>query len=145
MNKLRKNKEGFTLIEVLIVVIIIGFLTALVGPNLFNRVSQAKRTTARNQLDVFKLALNNYRLDNGRYPTTQQGLKALVEKPMTSPIPGNWDGPYLDSREVPLDPWGNKYHYKNPGDNNDYKYDLWSLGADKKEGGEGEDEDIQNW
>ncbi len=145
MYKLRKREEGFTLIEILIVVIIIGFLTAMVGPRLFNRVSQARQTAAHNQLDIFKLALDNYRLDNGRYPTTEQGLEALVKKPMSAPVPSNWAGPYLDANQVPKDPWGHKYHYKYPGDNNDYKYDLWSWGGDNKEGGEGEDADITNW
>ena len=144
-NKVLASEKGFTLIEVLIVVVILGFLASTVGPDLFSRVAETKKTTARNQIDVFKLALDNYRLDNGRYPTTSQGLEALVKKPNMSPIPNNWSGPYLDKKELPLDPWGNKYYYKNPGDHNQHKYDLWSYGADNKEGGSGENADITNW
>ena len=139
------KEDGFTLIEVVIVVIIIGFLAGTVGPNLFSRVSQARRTTAKNQLEIFALALDNYRLDTGRYPTTQQGLEALVEQPTSSPVPENWNGPYLDKREIPLDPWGNEYQYEYPGTNNPESYDLWSWGADGQRGGQGEDAEIANW
>ncbi|WP_018248979.1 type II secretion system major pseudopilin GspG [Orenia marismortui] len=135
------NKEdGFTLIEMIIVIVIIGFLATMVGPNLFNRVSQAKQTSAYNQIDVFKLALDNYRIDNGKYPTTTEGLKVLAEDPGSS---DSWAGPYVD--KIPLDPWGNEYNYRFPGKNNSHKYDLWSYGADNKEGGTGENEDITNW
>ncbi|MEJ6951293.1 type II secretion system major pseudopilin GspG [Natronospora cellulosivora (SeqCode)] len=140
-----KNERGFTLIEVLIVVVIIGFLAATVGPNLFNRVSDARQTAAQNQLAIFELALDSYRLDNGQYPTTQQGLDALVSEPSIPPYAHNWNGPYLDSNEIPLDPWGNNYHYRNPGNHNEYKYDLWSFGRNNMEGGSGEDEDVTNW
>jgi general secretion pathway protein G len=145
MNKLIKRESGFTLIEVLIVVVILGFLASTVGPELFGKVSQAKQTTAQNQLDVFKLALDSYRLDNGRYPSTEQGLEALVEEPSISPTPNNWNGPYLDDKQVPLDPWGNPYNYKNPGEHNQHKYDLWSYGLDNQEGGTKESTDVTNW
>ncbi len=140
-----RSQAGFTLIEVLIVVVIIGFLAATIGPDLFNRVSQAKQTAARNQMDIFKLALDNYRLDNGSYPTTEQGLKALIEEPSISPLPNNWAGPYLEKKEIPEDPWGSEYHYQMPGQHNTNKYDLWSLGADNQEGGTGEEADVNNW
>ncbi len=145
LKKIMKKEDGFTLIEVIIMVVILGFLATTVGTDLFNKVSETRQTTAHNQMDVFKLALDTYRLDNGRYPTTAQGLEALVVKPSTSPVPNNWAGPYLEETKLPLDPWGNDYHYKNPGDHNTHKYDLWSFGADNQEGGEGENADISNW
>ncbi len=145
MYKVLKSQAGFTLIEILIIVVIIGFLAATIGPELFSRLSDAKHTAARNQLDIFKLALDNYRLDNGQYPTTQQGLKALIEKPGISPLPPNWSGPYLEKPEIPLDPWGQNYHYQCPGQHRPNKYDLWSWGRDNKEGGKGEEADITNW
>lgn len=145
MLKRFKQEQGFTLIEILIAVVIIGILASLIGPSLFNNVSDAKQEAARNQLDVFKLALDDYRLDTGDYPTTQQGLEALTEKPTTPPVPENWSGPYLDHHQVPLDPWGNKYHYQYPPQHRQYKYDLYSYGKDNKEGGSGEDADVTNW
>lgn len=145
MYKIFRKEDGFTLLEILIVVVIIGFLIAMVGPELFNRVSQSRQIAARNQLDVFKLALDNYRLDNGTYPTTEQGLSSLVEKPAIPPLPANWSGPYLEKKELPKDPWGNDYHYRCPGEHNTHKYDIWSWGADKREGGTGEDADLTNW
>ena len=108
MIRWRKKQHGFTLIEILIVVVILGFLASTVGPELFNKVSQAERTSARNQIDVFKTALDNYRLDNRHYPSTEQGLEALIKKPSGSPAATNWNGPYLEKKEVPTDPRGNK-------------------------------------
>lgn len=140
----RRKEEGFTLIEILIVVIIIAAFTALVGPELLNRVSQARQAAAAEQIEVFKLALNNYWLDNGQFPSSSEGLKALIERP-ASASPERWNGPYLDRKEIPKDPWGNEYRYLCPGKHNHYKYDLWSYGKDNKEGGSGEDADITNW
>src|SRR5690554_3130953 len=97
------KKDGFTIKEVIIVVIIIGFLAATIGPNLFNRVSEARQTSAQNQLAIFELALDNYRLDNGSYPSTQQGLSALIAEPSIPPYAQNWNGPYLDANRIPLD------------------------------------------
>ncbi len=145
MSRLLTEEAGFTLIEIIIVVVIMGFLASLVGPELMGRVSQSRRTTAKNQLDSFGLALDNYKLDTGRYPTTEQGLKALIEKPSIPPIPSNWIGSYLEKKEIPTDPWGNEYHYRCPGEHNPNKYDLWSLGADGKQGGSGSGADITNW
>lgn len=140
-----KEEAGFTLIEILIVVVILGFLASTVGPELFNKVSQAERTSARNQIDVFKTALDNYRLDNRNYPSTEQGLKALIEEPSGAPAAPHWNGPYLEKKEIPKDPWGNEYQYQCPGEHNAHKYDLWSRGADNVAGGEGKGADVTNW
>jgi len=140
-----EKEQGFTLIEILIVVVILGFLASTVGPELFNKVSQAERTSAQNQLDVFKTALDSYRLDNRNYPSTEQGLQALIKEPTGSPPANNWNGPYLEKKEIPTDPWGNDYQYKSPGDHNQHKYDLWSKGADNTAGGEDQAADVTNW
>ena len=145
MRQGRKEQFGFTLIEILIVVVILGFLASTVGPELFNKVSQAERTSARNQIDVFKTALDNYRLDNRHYPSTEQGLQALIKNPRSAPKAANWNGPYLEKKEIPLDPWGNEYQYQCPGKHNSHKYDLWSQGADNTDGGTGKGADVTNW
>jgi general secretion pathway protein G len=134
-----KREKGFTLIEILVVVIIIGLLAALVGPKLFGKVGIAKQSAAKAQIELFGTALDTFRLDVGRYPTAEEGLKALREKP--SGVEG-WQGPYLP-KEIPVDPWGTPYVYKSPGEHGDY--DLISYGLDKVEGGEGENQDIVNW
>ena len=139
MFRKKRGQKGFTLIELLIVMVILGLLAALVGPRMFGRVGTAKQKAAEAQISLFGTALDTYRLDVGRYPTTAQGLQALREKPDDTP---NWDGPYLP-REIPLDPWGNSYEYRSPGDHGDY--DLFSLGADGRPGGEGEDADVVSW
>jgi len=136
-----KTRRGFTLIELIVVVIVLGLLAGLVAPQIFGRLSEAKSTTARTQIELLGTALDNYRLDNGFYPTTGQGLRALREKPTRLPLPLNWRGPYL-RKEVPLDPWGREYLYRGPGERNPTSYDLWSLGRDGKTGGSGEDADI---
>ncbi len=133
-------EKGFTLIELMIVVIIIAALSAMVVPRLSNRSEQAKVTVAEADINSnIGLALKLYKLDNGRYPTTAQGLKALLAKPSSSPAPKNWNGPYLESE--PLDPWKTEYGYKYPGANNTSGYDLYSLGPD---GIEGSEDDITN-
>jgi general secretion pathway protein G len=137
------GEEGFTLLEVLVVVAILGVLTTIVGPSLFKNVDKSRQVTARTQLEIFKVALSNYNLDTGGYPTTLQGLDALVKKPMTPPIPDNWDGPYIE--KIPLDPWGSPYQYVSPGRYNKGSYDLWSMGKDGRDGGQGIEEDITNW
>ncbi len=131
--------KGFTLIELLIVIIIIGLLAALVGPRLFGKVSTAKQKAAKAQIELFGTALDALRLDIGRYPTTEEGLRALREKP--SGMEG-WKGPYLP-KEIPKDPWGRDYVYKCPGEHGEY--DLISYGLDGVEGGEGENQDIVSW
>ena len=134
-----RSEKGFTLVEILVVMIIIGLLAALVGPKLFGKVSTAKLKAAKAQIELFGTALDALRLDAGRYPTTEEGLKALREKP--SGMEG-WKGPYL-SKEIPLDPWGKAFLYKSPGENGDY--DLVSYGLDGAEGGEGENQDVVSW
>ena len=141
---LLRNARGLTLIEILVVIIVLGLLAGLVAPQIIGRVSEARGATARTQIELLSVALDNYRLDNGRYPTTQQGLEALRTEPTSEPIPRNWRGPYL-RKEVPLDPWDRPYIYSSPGDENPQGYDLLTLGADGLPGGEDEDADITSW
>lgn len=143
MNKLA-NKRGFTLIEIMVVIVILALLAALVGPKLMGRTDDAKITDARVQIKNIETALKLYKLDNGNFPTTEQGLQALVTKPAVGVIPKNYkDGGYLESKKVPKDPWGNDYLYISPGEHGDY--DLFSYGADGAKGGEGKNADIGNW
>lgn len=139
----RRRRDAFTLIEVLVVIIVIAILATLVGPSLFRNVSDARSATARTQIETFGTALDAYRLDNGSYPTTAQGLDALWQKPTIDP-PSNWRSPYL-RKAVPKDPWGREYVYVAPGRVNPEGYDLLSYGADGKAGGEGENADILSW
>jgi general secretion pathway protein G len=135
-------KRGFTLIELLVVIAVLGLLAGLVGPQVFRHLSGAKTTTARTQIDMLGVALDSYRLDNGIYPTTEQGLAALRERPGRDPVPQNWRGPYL-RKEVPLDPWGRPYLYRVESSPATSGYELQTLGRDGKPGGEGEDLDIK--
>ena len=136
--------RGFTLIEILVVIIVLGMLAALVGPRILGRVSEAKSATARTQIELLGLGLDNYRLDNGSYPTTEQGLAALNETPTHEPLPVNWRGPYL-RKAIPLDPWARPYVYRSPGEANPSGYDLSTLGRDGRPGGSDEDADITSW
>ncbi len=132
--------RGFTLVELLVVIIILGLLAGLVGPRLFGRVGQSRQATARAQIELLGAALDQYRLDVGSYPATALGLGALVRNPN---VP-NWSGSYLKKTEVPSDPWGRPYQYKCcPGDHGDY--DIWTAGADGAHGGEGEQADVTSW
>jgi general secretion pathway protein G len=140
----RRNRGGFTLIEILVVIAVLAVLAALVAPNVFRHVGTAKDAAARSQMEMLGAALDAYRLDNGRYPATAQGLDALWEEPTAEPRPNNWRGPYL-RKAPPLDPWGNPYLYVSPGEFNPRGYDLLSLGADGAFGGEGDDADILSW
>ncbi len=140
------REAGFTLIEIMAVVVIIGLLTALVGTQIFAQVEKSKVTAARTQIKSLEANLELYRMDNGRFPTTEQGLDALVREPTTEPVPRNYQASgYVKGGRVPLDPWSNPYQYESPGQNNAYGFDLWSLGADNKPGGEGVDADVGNW
>jgi general secretion pathway protein G len=138
------QRHGLTLIEILVVIIVLGLLAGLVGPQIIGRVSESKTATAKTQIELFNVALDNYRLDNGSCPTTEQGLQALRVKPTREPVPYNWRGPYL-RKEVPTDPWGQAYIYRSPGDENPTSYDLLTLGRDGQPGGEDEDADLTSW
>jgi general secretion pathway protein G len=132
-------QRGFTLLELLVVMVIIGLLVGYVGPMYFKQVGKSEIKATRAQIDAFGKALDQYRLETGHYPTTEQGLVALVEKPANE---NKWDGPYL-KKNVPLDPWGNPYLFKRPGDHGEY--DIISYGKDGALGGTGEAADIGNW
>jgi len=134
-----RGAGGFTLLELLVVMVIIGLLAGYVAPRYFGQVGKSEVKVARAQLDALEKALDQYRLDVGRYPSTEQGLSALVTKPGNE---ARWSGPYL-KKGVPPDPWGRPYIYKSPGDHGDF--DLVSLGKDGQPGGTGEAEDIKNW
>src|SRR5688500_8552751 len=141
---LQRSRPGFTLIEILVVIAVISLLAALVAPNVFRHVGTAKDAAAKSQIEMLGAALDSYRLDNGRYPSTEQGLHALWETPTSEPRPNNWRGPYL-RKAIPNDPWGNAYVYLCPGENSAQGYDLISYGADGQPGGEGDDADVNNW
>src|SRR5437667_2786284 len=144
MRRVSEGGRGFTLIEILVVIIVLGLLAALVGPRILGRVSEAKSATARTQIELLGLALDNYRLDSGAYPTTEQGLDALQTKPTREPIPLSWRGPYL-KKAVPLDPWGRPYIYRPPGAHNPSGYELHTFGRDRQPGGGDDDADITSW
>ncbi len=134
-----RNISGFTLLELLVVMVIIGMLAGFVAPKFFSQIGKSEAKVARAQIDALEKALDQYRLDIGRYPSTEQGLAALVERPAAEP---RWAGPYL-KKAVPADPWGRPYVYKYPGERGEY--DLVSYGKDGQPGGSGEAEDIGNW
>jgi len=144
---MRKNKLdelGFTLIELLVVIVILGILVGIVGVRIMGEPEKAKRTKAQVQIANIETALKLYKLDNGYYPTTEQGLQALVEPPTVGQLPKAWrEGGYLEKGKVPMDPWGNEYVYLSPGIHGDL--DLISYGADGEPGGEENDADISNW
>ena len=138
----RRARTGFTLIEILVVIVVIAVLASLVAPNVFKHVGEAKNVTARSQIEMLGAALDGYRLDNGGYPSTTDGLAALWQAPAPE-MPG-WKGPYL-RKEVPLDPWGRSFIYKSPGDENPNGYDLLTYGSDGQPGGSQEAADIVSW
>ncbi len=140
--KPRRRQSGFTLIEVMVVVVILGILAALIVPKIMSRPDEARAIAAKQDVAALAQALKLYRLDNRRYPSTEQGLQALVAKPAQAPVPDNWkSGGYLE--RLPLDPWGKPYQYLNPGLRGEI--DIFSFGADGQAGGEGSDADIGNW
>ena len=131
--------RGFTLLELMVVMVIIGLLASYVAPRYFSQVGKSEAKVARAQIDAFEKALDQYRADTSRYPSTEQGLGALMKKPTGE---SRWDGPYL-KRALPLDPWGRPYQYKYPGEHGDF--DIFSLGRDGAPGGTGDAADIGNW
>jgi general secretion pathway protein G len=137
---LRMCSRGFTLLELLVVVAIIGMLAGYVGPRYFGQLGKAEVKVARSQLNALAKALDQYRMDTGHYPGTAQGLAALLTRPVGE---SQWAGPYLSKNELPLDPWGKAFIYKSPGDHGDF--DLISYGRDGRPGGSGEEADIVNW
>lgn len=140
MRRLGRRQRGFTLIELLVVLVILGLLMTVVGPQVLKYVGSSRVDTARIQIEELSSALDMYYLEVGRYPTREQGLQALVERPDNVT---RWNGPYLRRATVPTDPWGNEYIYRFPGQHG--RFDLYSLGANGQPGGEGEDAEIGNW
>lgn len=136
-------RRGLTLIELVVVLIVIGLLAGLVAPQILGRVSDARITTAKSQIELLGVALENYHLDNGVYPSSQQGLEALRVRPTGLPDARNWRGPYL-KKAVPMDPWGRKYIYKSPGEKDRNGFDIETLGRDGKPGGTDEDSDLSS-
>lgn len=136
----RKAARGFTLIELLVVLAIIGMLAGLVGPQVMKHLGESKSKTAMVQIEDLSAALDMYRLDTGHYPSTEEGLAALIEEP--GGVKG-WNGPYLRKNKIPQDPWNEDYVYQSPGRHG--RFDLYSLGGDGREGGEGEDRDLVSW
>jgi general secretion pathway protein G len=140
-----RNTRGFTLIELMVVAVILGILAGLIIPRIMGRPEEAKQLKAKMQIEQLEQALKLYYLDNGEYPTTEQGLTALVQKPTTEPVPKRWrEGGYLEKGKVPRDPWKNPYVYTSPGSHSS-DFDLESYGADGEEGGEGKYADVENW
>ncbi|MCD6152709.1 MAG: type II secretion system major pseudopilin GspG [Syntrophobacterales bacterium] len=138
------NNRGFTLIELMVVIVILGILAGLIVPRIMNRPEEARQAKARMQIESLETALKLYKLDNGGYPSTEQGLQALVEAPTVGILPRKWrEGGYLEKGKVPKDPWGNDYIYLSPGTSGDY--DIISYGADGEQGGEGKNKDINSW
>jgi len=138
--RLNAIRGGFTLLELLVVLVVLGLLAGLIGPQLFGRVGEAKTTTTRTQLELMGVALDSYRLDNGAYPVTAQGLEALTTRPVRQPVAMNWRGPYL-RKAAPVDAWGRPYLYASPVAGGQ-GYELRSLGRDGQDGGSGEDADV---
>ncbi len=141
----RRSQGGFTLIELMVVIVIIGILAAYIAPRFIGQTEKAKVSEAKAQIRSFEIALKMFRLDNGFYPSTEQGLESLVTQPTTGRIPEKYNkGGYLESARIPDDPWGNPYIYTSPGSHG-FDYEIVSLGADGLEGGEDENADIESW
>ena len=144
MERKDAKKAGFTLLEVIVVVFILSLLVTIVAPKIIGKTDDARVAEAKVQIRNFETALKMFKLDNGYYPPTEQGLEALIKRPETGKVPSNYrEGGYLEQKKIPADPWGNPYIYVSPGLHGDF--DIISYGADGKEGGEGKDADITNW
>ncbi|NLD36358.1 MAG: type II secretion system major pseudopilin GspG [Desulfatiglans sp.] len=138
----RNTEKGFSLIEVMVVIVILGILASIVGVKVIGHIEDSKRVKAKTQIETFRTALDLYRLDNGSYPTTEQGLTALVSPPTVGKLPRKWrEGGYI--ARIPKDPWQNEYVYQSPGDNGDF--DIISYGDDNEPGGEGKNKDVTSW
>ena len=140
LGRRRFSLGGFSLIEMLVVIVILGLIASIVAPNLLGKVSDAKAKTARVQIEDLAAAVELYFLDIGRYPSTEHGFKALITAPQNET---QWGGPYLKKNRIPLDPWGEPYFYRSPGQF--APFEIWSQGADRKTGGEGNNADIESW
>jgi len=141
---MKRNENGFTLIELMVVIVILGILAGLIVPRIMGRPDEARQAKARIQIESLETALKLYKLDNGDYPTTEQGLQALIEPPDVGEPAKRWrEGGYLEKGKIPRDPWGNDYVYLSPGAKGDF--DIISYGADGETGGDGKDSDISNW
>ena len=139
--QLKRRRSGFTLIELLLVLVILGVLAGIVVPRLGGTTERARNTAAESQISTFGTALDAYEVDMGNYPKGKTGLQDLITAPRNAGK--NWHGPYLKAEELPKDPWGNDYQYRSPGEHGEY--DLFTLGADNQEGGEGINADVGNW
>lgn len=145
LRHLTRSEGGFSLMEILVVVVIIGILVTLVAVNIAGKPSEARIVKAQADIGTIEQALDYYKMDNDVYPSTEQGLRSLIKKPTVGRIPTNWNGPYLKSSQVPDDPWGNPYQYLNPGLNNTHSVDVWSMGPDGETGGESSEDDVTPW
>ncbi len=140
----RNDSRGFTLIELMVVIVILGILAGLIVPRIMGRPDEARQLKAKVQIESLETTLKLYKLDNGAYPSTEQGLQALIEQPTTGDIPKKWrEGGYLEKGKLPKDPWGNEFIYLSPGTHGEY--DIMSYGADGVPGGEGKNADINSW
>ncbi|MFP4452756.1 MAG: type II secretion system major pseudopilin GspG [Desulfobacterales bacterium] len=139
-----RHRLGFTLIELMVVIVILSILAVYMMPKIMGRPEQARRIKAKTDIQALETALRLYKLDNGKYPTSEQGLEALVQEPDSGPQPMNWrEGGYIEKGRIAKDPWGNEYVYISPGNHDDY--DIISYGADGEPGGDGDDADIKSW
>ena len=142
---IKQNQKGFTLIEIMVVVIILGLLAGLVLPKILGREEEARTSSAKVQIRAFESALDGFKLDNGFYPGTEQGLEALIKKPESGRVPSKWkEGGYLKPARIPKDPWGKDFAYFSPG-SQDREYEIISYGADGEPGGDGKDADLESW
>jgi len=143
---MNKKRQGFTLIEIMAVVLIMGLLAGIVGTVVVGQIGTARSQAAKAQIKQLESALTFYQMDNGRFPTSEQGLEALVEQPGAGPEARNWrPGGYIQGGQVPFDPWGDVYQYEYPGSENEHSFDIWTYGADGQAGGEAENADVGNW
>ena len=143
---MNKKRQGFTLIEIMAVVLIMGLLAGIVGTVVIGQIGTARTQTSKAQIKQLESALTFYQMDNGRFPTSEQGLSALVDQPSAGPEARNWrPGGYIQGGVVPTDPWGDDYQYEYPGSENEHSFDIWTFGADGQAGGEGENADVGNW